>query len=563
MVGAGRGDVSHLMVAPELLLSATADLEGIGSALNAANATAAVPTTALAVAGADEVSAAVAALFAGFGRDYQTLSSQVSAFHQQFTQALSAGAGSYAAAEATAATTLQGVQQDVLGAINAPTQVLFGRPLIGDGADGTAASPNGGAGGLLYGNGGAGYSQTASGVGGGAGGAAGLIGNGGSGGAGGANAAGGAGGRGGWLFGDAGTGGPGGISSVVGAPGGAGGAGGSAGLIGAGGFGGAGGLGDSGIRGSGGAGGQGGLLYGNYGLSGPGSDGRTVPLEILHVTEPIAHISVNGGESTPVIVDTGSEGLVVLPQDVGGLPGILSMGLPTQLGLGAYSGGLTYAFASYTTTVDFGNGIVTAPTSVNVVLFSLPTSPFALSAYLDAFVTNPLVTPFEAYFESTGADGVLGIGPNALGPGPSIPTQALPGDLNQGVLINALENELEFGPNPLTPRVEVVGAPITTLYVSIDGAPAILVPSIIDSGGVTGTIPASVIGSTTLPAGTNIAVYASDGATLLYSFNTDEYRPTVISSGLMNTGFGPFSVQPVYIDYSPAGIGTTVFNHAA
>ncbi|WP_337360551.1 PGRS repeat-containing protein, partial [Mycobacterium tuberculosis] len=84
--------------------------------------------------------------------------------------------------------------QQVLGLINAPTQALLGRPLIGNGADGTAANPNGGAGGLLYGNGGNGFSQTTAGLTGGTGGSAGLIGNGGNGGAGGAGANGGAGG---------------------------------------------------------------------------------------------------------------------------------------------------------------------------------------------------------------------------------------------------------------------------------------------------------------------------------------------------------------------------------
>ncbi len=49
----------------------------------------------------------------------------------------------------------------MLGLINAPTQaLLLGRPLIGQRrADGTAANPNGGAGGLLHGNGGNGFSK--------------------------------------------------------------------------------------------------------------------------------------------------------------------------------------------------------------------------------------------------------------------------------------------------------------------------------------------------------------------------------------------------------------------
>ncbi|WP_338129861.1 PGRS repeat-containing protein, partial [Mycobacterium montefiorense] len=86
------------------------------------------------------------------------------------------GVGSYAAAEATNA------GQALLGAVNAPAQALLGRPLIGNGIDGTAANPNGGDGGLLYGNGGNGYSQTDGGLAGGKGGNAGLIGNSGAGG---------------------------------------------------------------------------------------------------------------------------------------------------------------------------------------------------------------------------------------------------------------------------------------------------------------------------------------------------------------------------------------------
>ncbi|WP_415823717.1 PE family protein, partial [Mycobacterium basiliense] len=155
--------MSLLVVAPELLASAAADLESIGSALNAATAAAAAPTTSLAAAAADEVSAAVAALFAGFGKEYQTLNSQANAFYQQFLQSLNSASGSYAAAEAQSVSLLQTFETDLLGVVNAPSEALLGRPLIGNGTNGTAASPNGGAGGLVYGNGGNGYSQTAAG----------------------------------------------------------------------------------------------------------------------------------------------------------------------------------------------------------------------------------------------------------------------------------------------------------------------------------------------------------------------------------------------------------------
>ncbi|RFZ40387.1 PE family protein [Mycobacterium marinum] len=553
--------MSLLVVAPEWLTSAAAELQSIESALSAANAAAAVPTTGLAAAAADEVSTAVATLFAGFGQEYQAISTQLSAFQQQFALTLNSSAGSYAAAEAQSVSVLDTLGRDVFGAINAPTEALLGRPLIGNGANGTATSPNGEAGGLLFGNGGIGYSQTGSGIVGGAGGSAGLIGNGGAGGTGGAGATGGAGGNGGWLFGSGGIGGTGGANAL--GTGGTGGLGGSAGLFGGGGNGGAGGLGISGDLGTGGAGGTGGFLLGDYGVSGAGGDGRTVPLEVVNVTEPVVNVNVNGGHSTPVLIDTGSAGLVMQVKDVGGPLGLLRMGLPSGISMSAYSGGLTYLFATYPTTVDFGNGIVTSTTGVDVVLFSIPTSPYALTTWLNALWSNPLTTPFDAYFQSAGVDGVLGVGPNAVGPGPSIPTQALGGGLGQGLLIDMQGGELVFGPNPLTPEFSVSGAPISTLWVSVDGGPLIAVPSIIDSGGVMGTIPSSVIGGSTLPANTNIVVYTDSAMTNeVYSYNTNNYQPTVISSGLMNTGFLPFWMRPVYIDYSPAGTGTTVFDHS-
>ncbi|MBX9983247.1 MAG: PE family protein, partial [Mycobacterium gordonae] len=202
--------MAYLVVLPEFLNSAVTDLRSIGSALSAANNAASGPTTALLAAGADDVSAAVTALFAGHARHYQALSAQVGAFHQQFVQLVGSGSEAYAAAEAANA----GAMQQALDLINQPSRTLFGRPLIGDGADGTATSPNGTPGGLLYGNGGNGYSPSEAGFAGGAGGSAGLIGNGGRGGSGGINAAGGEGGRGGWLYGNGGAGGHGGAGAA-------------------------------------------------------------------------------------------------------------------------------------------------------------------------------------------------------------------------------------------------------------------------------------------------------------------------------------------------------------
>ncbi len=174
--------MSFVIAVPEFLSAAATDLANLGSTISAANAAASIPTTGVLAAGADDVSAAIAALFGAHAQAYQTISAQAATFHAQFVQTLSAGAGAYANAEAA------NVQQSLLNAINAPTQALLGRPLIGDGADGTAPGQNGGAGGLLYGNGGNGAAGVNAGIAGGSGGAAGLIGNGGSGGAGGAGA---------------------------------------------------------------------------------------------------------------------------------------------------------------------------------------------------------------------------------------------------------------------------------------------------------------------------------------------------------------------------------------
>ncbi|OQZ88820.1 hypothetical protein BST11_20620 [Mycobacterium alsense] len=212
----------HLVVIPEILASSAGNLANLGAALSAANAEAVGPTTAILAAGGDEVSEVVAALFSGQGRAYHALAAQAEAFHERFLQALSVGAATYSTAEAANLTPLQVFElfeQQVLTAINAPTQALLGRPLIGNGANATAPGQPGGAGGILYGDGGAGFTSTTNGVPGTNGGNAGLIGNGGPGGSGGAGAGGGNGGRGGILFGNGGAGGNGGDGTVVNAGG--------------------------------------------------------------------------------------------------------------------------------------------------------------------------------------------------------------------------------------------------------------------------------------------------------------------------------------------------------
>ncbi|WP_415624079.1 PE family protein, partial [Mycobacterium intermedium] len=203
--------MAGVIAAPEMIAAAATELGNLCSTVGAANAAAAGPTTALLAAGADEVSAAIASLFNAHARAYQAIGAQAAEFHAAFVQQLNTGAFSYAAAEAANTTPLDQV--------NGIFEALLGRPLIGDGANGTPGTgADGQNGGLLWGNGGAGGSG-GPGQNGGNGGSGGfLYGNGGAGGVGG-NAIGsglaGSGGNGGsavGLFGNGGNGGTGGIS---------------------------------------------------------------------------------------------------------------------------------------------------------------------------------------------------------------------------------------------------------------------------------------------------------------------------------------------------------------
>jgi endoglycosylceramidase len=120
------------------------------------------------------------------------------------------------------------VGQQVDGFINSAA----GSFVIGNGAAGTAADPDGGAAGWLFGDGGTGWNSTEAGVAGGNGGAAGAVGDGGLGGDGGAGAAGGDGGAGGSFMGIGGDGGNAGDGSTPDGLPALGGAGGNAGVLG-------------------------------------------------------------------------------------------------------------------------------------------------------------------------------------------------------------------------------------------------------------------------------------------------------------------------------------------
>ncbi len=295
---------SYVFATPEALTTVSSDLAGIGIAIRSANLTAAPSTTQVLAAAQDEVSAAIAGFFSGHAQQFQTLSAQASAFHDQFVETLSGASGAYAAAEAASTSPLQNLEQSLLAVINAPSQALTGRPLIGDGANGSPGTgQNGGDGGWLWGNGGNGGSGAPGGAGG-AGGSAGLWGRGGDGGVGGdATIAGGPGGNGG----------AGGANGLIGGgnggAGGAGGAGAPGGDI-AGGTGGAGGIGGANrqllsLDGTGGAGGTG----GGGGFGGQGGVGGTGGVNHALLGGTGGHNGLNGSNGSDGITGTGSTGV--------------------------------------------------------------------------------------------------------------------------------------------------------------------------------------------------------------------------------------------------------------
>jgi hypothetical protein len=99
--------MSYVTAAPEIMTSVATDLATIGSNLSAAHTAAVGPTLAVMPAAADDVSASIAQVFSRAAQEYQALAGQAAAFHEQFVQHVTAGAGSYVAAEAANAAMLQ------------------------------------------------------------------------------------------------------------------------------------------------------------------------------------------------------------------------------------------------------------------------------------------------------------------------------------------------------------------------------------------------------------------------------------------------------------------------
>lgn len=139
--------MSFLTTHPEALTYAAGQLQSLGSALATENAGAAAPTTAIAPAAADEVSALQAGIFATYGTLYQQIAAEAQAIHEQFVSILGLSAGSYAAAEASNASA-SGLSSSLSAPANTISQgitnisTLLGGPLYSAGGQPFSLSGN-------------------------------------------------------------------------------------------------------------------------------------------------------------------------------------------------------------------------------------------------------------------------------------------------------------------------------------------------------------------------------------------------------------------------------------
>ncbi len=272
-----------------------------------------------------------------------------------------------------------------------------------------------------------------------------------------------------------------------------------------------------------------------------------IPLTVLEDTEPAVNVSVDGGSSLPMLVDTGSSGLVVPWEDLGSnafqaLVNLFELGFPTSFGESGYSGGVDYIYLTYDNVQTvYGSGADSLSTSgpVDVEVLSWPTS-----------LSSP--SNFETFLSDNEVNGILGVGQNTAGPTTS------PLESYGGVLVDVPDGKLIVdSANPGTAIATVSGAPIANLYESVNSGIRVAVSDDVDSGGVFGTIPSSLESGSSVPSGTTIDVYNSaSGGTLLYSYTTGNLGssgydgPTPVSGTSIDSGVLPFLQEPIYISYT-------------
>ena len=265
-----------------------------------------------------------------------------------------------------------------------------------------------------------------------------------------------------------------------------------------------------------------------------------IPLTVAEDTEPTVQATIAGSSAQTLLVDTGSSGLVIPWENVG-LSQLLSLGFPTSLGFSGYSGGVDYLYLTYgNATVDYGNNVLTTTnTPIDVEVLSWPTA-----------LGSP--SSFEQFLADDKVTGILGIGQHTGGPTTS------PLESYGGVLVDIPDGKLIVdSANPGTAIATVAGNPIADLFESLNGGTRVAVADDVDSGGVFGTIPSSLVSGSSVPPGTTIDVYNSaSGGTLLYSYTTGNLGtsgydgPTPVSGNQIDSGVLPFLHEPIYISYT-------------
>src|SRR5271168_3432843 len=120
--------MSSLLVQPQLVSTAAANVAGIGSMISAATAAAAGSTTGVVAAASDEVSLSAAAVFDTYAKDYQALLKQAAAFHEQFSAALASANAAYLGAETAAANALGSIEAEAAVALFGPSPASGGFP---------------------------------------------------------------------------------------------------------------------------------------------------------------------------------------------------------------------------------------------------------------------------------------------------------------------------------------------------------------------------------------------------------------------------------------------------
>lgn len=283
-----------------------------------------------------------------------------------------------------------------------------------------------------------------------------------------------------------------------------------------------------------------------------------LPLTVLGGTEPTVNAAIDGSStSVPLLVDTGSSGLVIPSTDLGSnyvsqLEALYNLGFPTGISESGYSGGVDYIYLTYNDVpVTYADGLTTNG-PVDIEVYSWDPSNFGSLFTNDAF---------QNFLSGNDVNGILGIGENTAGPGTS------PFESFGNVTVDVPGKELIVGGEPVT-GTSLSGAPTSTDYISIDGGPLQAVSNDVDSGGVTGTIPSSLLTSSEYNSstdlvnpGTTIAVYADKAGTEeLYHYTvTAANDPFVVSGSSMDSGVEPFLLGPISMEYTPVGTGTTVF----